>query len=359
MISRKTKVLIVDDSVIVRKILSDIFATDPGIEVVGTAPDPYAARDLILALKPDVITLDIEMPKMDGLTFLKLIMKHHPLPVIILSSLSQRGSHVALEALAAGAVDVMGKPSSSMVTKDMGPELIAKVKAASGATRFSGSISVAAPAIRPAAPAAPISAAAYYDPRQIILIGASTGGTEALKDVLALLPANLPPILIVQHIPSAFCGAFAKKLNDVSSFEVREAREGDILKRGLALVAPGDFHMVLRKSGESGYGVSLKQGPKIHFCRPSVDVLFESAAPLVGRRAVAGLLTGMGEDGAAGLLKLRQGGSRTFAQDQKTCVVYGMPRVAVEIGAVDTILPLDKVAEHIVKSVGAIAAKAS
>ena len=299
------------------------------------------------------------MPKMDGLTFLKLIMKHHPLPVIILSSLSQRGSHVALEALAAGAVDVMGKPSSSMVTKDMGLELIAKVKAASGATRFSGSISAAAPAIRPATPAAPISAAAYYDPRQIILIGASTGGTEALKDVLALLPANLPPILIVQHIPAAFCGVFAKNLNDVSPCEVREAREGDILRRGMALVAPGDFHMVLRKSGESGYGVSLKQGPKIHFCRPSVDVLFESAAPLVGRRAVAGLLTGMGEDGAAGLLKLRQGGARTFVQDQKTCVVYGMPRVAVEMGAVESILPLDKIAEHIVKSVGAIAAKAS
>lgn len=360
MLSRKTKVLIVDDSMIVRKILSDIFAADPGIEVVGTAPDPYAARDLILSLKPDVITLDIEMPKMDGITFLKLIMKHHPLPVIILSSLSQSGSHMALEALAAGAVDVMGKPSSTMVSKDMGPELIAKVKAAAGATRFSGSIAAATtPVVRPATPSAPISAAAYYDPRQIILIGASTGGTEALKDVLALLPANLPPILIVQHIPAAFCGAFARKLNDVSSFDVREAREGDILKRGTALVAPGDFHMILRKSGESGYGVSLKQGPKIHFCRPSVDVLFESAAPLVGRRAVAGLLTGMGEDGAAGLLKLRQGGSRTFAQDQKTCVVYGMPRVAVEMGAVEAILPLDRIAEHIVKAAGSIAAKAS
>lgn len=357
MLSRKTKVLIVDDSVIVRKILGDIFAADPGIEVVGSAPDPYAARDLILSLKPDVITLDIEMPKMDGLTFLKLIMKHHPLPVIILSSLSQRGSQVALDALAAGAVDVMGKPSSSVVTKDMGPELIAKVKAAAGARRFSAPI--ATPASPARSPAVPIAGAAYYDPRQIILIGASTGGTEVLKEVMATLPGNLPPILIVQHIPSAFSGAFAKRLDEVSKFEVREAREGDILRRGMALVAPGDFHMVLRKSGESGYGISLKQGPKIHFCRPSVDVLFESAAPLVGRRAVAGILTGMGADGAVGLLKLRQAGARTFAQDQKTSVVYGMPRVAVEMGAVETVLSLDKIAEHIVKTAGAIAAKAS
>jgi two-component system chemotaxis response regulator CheB len=355
MFAKKTKVLIVDDSAIVRKILTDLFATDPGIEVVGSAPDPYAARDLILSLKPDVITLDIEMPKMDGITFLKLIMKHHPLPVIILSSLSQRGSQTALEALAAGAVDVMGKPSSSLVTRDMAPELIAKVKAAAGARRFSSR----PPAAPLAAPATPMAGAAYYDPRQIILIGASTGGTEALKDVLSMLPGNLPPILIVQHIPSAFSGAFAKKLNDVSQCEIREAREGDILRRGTALLAPGDFHIVLRKSGDSGYGVSLKQGPKIHFCRPSVDVLFESAAPLVGRRAVAGLLTGMGEDGAAGLLKLRQGGARTFAQDQKTCVVYGMPRVAVEMGAVESILPLDQIAAHIVKTAGAIAAKAS
>lgn len=358
MFSKKTKVLIVDDSAIVRKILTDLFAADPGIEVVGSAPDPYAARDLILSLEPDVITLDIEMPKMDGITFLKLIMKHHPLPVIILSSLSTRGSQMALDALAAGAIDVMGKPSSSLVTREMAPELIAKVKAAAGARRFASHLP-AAPLAAPSSPVAPITGAAYYDPRQIILIGASTGGTEALKDVLSMLPGNLPPILIVQHIPSAFSGAFAKKLNDVSQCEVREAREGDILRRGTALLAPGDFHIVLRKSGDSGYGVSLKQGPKIHFCRPSVDVLFESAAPLVGRRAVAGLLTGMGEDGAAGLLKLRQGGARTFAQDQKTCVVYGMPRVAVEMGAVESILPLDKIAAHIVKTAGAIAAKAS
>lgn len=359
MISQKTKVLIVDDSVIVRKILGDIFAADPGIEVVGSAPDPYAARDLILSLKPDVITLDIEMPKMDGLTFLKLIMKHHPLPVIILSSLSQRGSQVALDALAAGAVDVMGKPSSSLVTRDMGPELVAKVKGAAGARRFSAPVSTpASPSPVRSAPA-PIVGAAYYDPRQIILIGASTGGTEVLKEILPMLPGNLPPILIVQHIPAAFCGAFAKKLGEVSPFEVREAREGDILRRGMALVAPGDFHMVLRKSGDTGYGISLKQGPKIHFCRPSVDVLFESAAPLVGHRAVAGILTGMGADGAAGLLKLRQAGARTFVQDQKTCVVYGMPRVAVEMGAVETILPLEKIAGHIVKTAGAIAARTS
>jgi two-component system chemotaxis response regulator CheB len=348
----KIKVLIVDDSMIVRKVISEILSADPEIQIVGVAPDPYVARDLVLQLEPDVITLDIEMPKMDGLTFLRLLMKHHPIPAIILSSLSQTGSKIALEALEAGAVEVMGKPGSSCFTKDLGPELIAKVKAAAGSKR--------PPRPSLSAPPAPVAAAgSYYDPRQIILIGASTGGTEALKDVLARLPANLPPICIVQHIPSTFCGAFANRLNEVSQLEVREAREGDVLRRGLVLVAPGDFHMVLRKSGDHGYGVSLKQGPKIHFCRPSVDVLFESAAPIVGRRAVAGILTGMGADGASGLLKLRQAGARTFAQDQKTCVVYGMPRVAVELGAVEAVVPLDKVADHIVKTVSSNTARAA
>jgi two-component system chemotaxis response regulator CheB len=351
---QKIKVLIVDDSIIVRRVLSDLLTADPVIEVVGAAPDPYAARDMILQLKPDVLTLDIEMPKMDGLTFLKLLTKHHPTPTIILSSLSQAGSHVALEALSAGAVDVMAKPSSGSFSKEQGPELLRKIKAAAGSKILA----------RTAAPPPPLAThvsggGAYYDPRQIILIGASTGGTEALKDVIAPLPANIPPVCIVQHIPSAFCGAFAKHLNEVSQCEVREAREGDVLRRGLVLIAPGDYHMVLRRTGDQGYAVSLKQGPKIQFCRPSVDVLFESAAPLAGRRAVAGLLTGMGADGAEGLLKLRQAGARTFAQDQKTCVVYGMPRVAVELGAAEAILPLDKIAEHIVKTAGSIAARQS
>jgi two-component system chemotaxis response regulator CheB len=352
MTSPKIKVLVVDDSMLVRKILTDLLSADPGIEVVGAAPDPYVARDMILELNPDVLTLDIEMPKMDGLTFLKLLMKHHPKPAIVLSSLSTAGSAVALDALASGAVDVMAKPGSSSFTKDLGPELIAKIKGAVGAKHKAVSIA-------PAAPMAVSGGSAYYDPRQIILLGASTGGTEALKEVLARLPGNLPPICIVQHIPAAFCGAFAKRLDEACPFEVREAREGDVLKRGLALLAPGDFHMVLRRTGDQGYAVSLKQGPKINFCRPSVDVLFESAAPFVGRRAVAGILTGMGEDGAAGLLKLRQAGARTFAQDQKTCVVYGMPRVAVQVGAVESILPLDKIAEHIVKTCASISARAA
>jgi two-component system chemotaxis response regulator CheB len=295
------------------------------------------------------------MPKMDGLTFLKLLMKHHPIPAIILSSLSTAGSAVALDALAAGAVDVMAKPGSSSFSKELGPELLSKIKAAAGTKR--PIFSFAPPST--AKPAMATATATYYDPRQIILLGASTGGTEALKEVLSRLPADLPPICIVQHIPSAFCGAFAKRLNEVCPFEVREARDGDVLRRGLALVAPGDFHMILRKTGDQGYGISLKQGPKIHFCRPSVDVLFESAAPLVGRRAVAGILTGMGADGAEGLLKLRQAGARTFAQDQKTCVVYGMPRVAVELGAAEHIIALEKIAEHIVKTIGSISARSA
>jgi two-component system chemotaxis response regulator CheB len=352
MTSSKIKVLVVDDSMIVRKLLVDLLSADPAIEVVGAATDPYMARDMILELKPDVLTLDIEMPKMDGLTFLKLLMKQHPMPAIILSSLSTAGSGIALDALASGAVDVMAKPGSNSFSKELGPELLAKIKAAVGAKR-------PIPSNTPAVAAPIANVGSYFDPRQIILIGASTGGTEALKEILARLPGNLPPICIVQHIPSAFSGAFAKRLDEACSLEVREAREGDVLRQGLALLAPGDCHMVLRKTGEQGYGISLKQGPKINFCRPSVDVLFESAAPLAGRRAVAGILTGMGEDGAAGLLKLRQAGARTFAQDQKSCVVYGMPRVAVQVGGVESIVPLDKIAEHIVKTCTSIPARAA
>lgn len=356
MLNRKIKVLVVDDSMVVRKIVTDALRTDPEIDVVGTASDPYMARDKILELKPDVITLDIEMPKMDGLTFLRLIMKQHPMPVIIMSSLTQAGSRMALDALEAGAVDVLLKPGSTVFLSDMAPDLIMKIKAAANAR---GASSAGAPARAGTASGRIASGVTRYHSKQLILLGASTGGTEALREVFSQLPGDLPGICIVQHIPGSFSGAFAERLNSVSAVEVREARDGDVLKRGLALVAPGDFHMLLHKRGEEGYMVQVKQGPKVMHHRPSIDLLFESAAPIAGPRVVAGIFTGMGSDGANGLLALRKAGARTFAQDEKTSVVYGMPRVAAEVGAAEKVVPLPAIPAYIVKAAAIVAGSAS
>jgi two-component system chemotaxis response regulator CheB len=338
---RKIRVLVVDDSAIVRKLVSDALNAEPDIEVVATAIDPYVARDKILAFEPDVLTLDIEMPRMDGLTFLRILMKHHPLPVIIMSSLSQSGSKHALDALEAGAVDVMAKPGGSYSVGDLADELVRKVRAAAASRRAPAS---AEP--RPVAETPPPMQPRELNPRQVVLLGASTGGTEALKEVITRLPADMPGLCIVQHIPAYFSGAFAERLNALSALEVREARDGDAVRSGLALVAPGDFHMLLRRRGE-GYCVQLKQGPKVWHQRPAVDVLFGSAAEIVGEHAVAGVLTGMGHDGAEGLLKLRNAGARTFAQDEKSCVVFGMPRVAMELGAAERMIALPDIARHL------------
>lgn len=354
MLNRKIKVLVVDDSMVVRKIVTDALRVDPEIDVVGTASDPYMARDKILELKPDVITLDIEMPKMDGLTFLKLIMKQHPMPVIIMSSLTQAGSRIALDALEAGAVDILLKPGSSVFLSDMAADLIMKIKAAANVRR--GSAPGAAGKVD--APGRISGGVTRYHPKQIILLGASTGGTEALREVFSQLPGDLPGICIVQHIPGSFSGAFAERLNSVSAIEVREARDGDVLKRGLALVAPGDFHMLLHKRGDEGFVVQIKQGPKVMHHRPSIDLLFESAAPIAGVRTVAGIFTGMGSDGANGLLALRKAGARTFAQDEKTSVVYGMPRVAFEVGAAEKVFPLPAIPAYIVKASAIVAGSA-
>ncbi len=354
MLNRKIKVLVVDDSMVVRKIVTDALRVDPELDVVGTASDPYMARDKILELKPDVITLDIEMPKMDGLTFLKLIMKQHPMPVIIMSSLTQAGSRIALDALEAGAVDVLLKPGSSVFLSDMAVDLIMKIKAAAHVR--GGSAPGAQGRVN--APGRISGGVTRYHSKQIILLGASTGGTEALREVFSQLPGDLPGICIVQHIPGSFSGAFADRLNSVSAIEVREARDGDVLKRGLALVAPGDFHMLLHKRGEEGFVVQIKQGPKVMHHRPSIDLLFESAAPIAGARTVAGIFTGMGSDGANGLLALRKAGARTFAQDEKTSVVYGMPRVAFEVGAAEKVCPLPAIPAYIVKAAAIVAGSA-
>jgi two-component system chemotaxis response regulator CheB len=365
------RLLIVDDSALVRKILTESLSKDPDIEIVGTAADPYIARDKMLALKPDVMTLDIEMPRMDGLTFLRLVMKHRPMPVIIMSSLTGTGSELALQALQQGAVDVVGKPSGSYsVTSDIAV-LVQKIKAAARAKlRVPAAVPVSAPprtepppalhrppSAVPAAPAPSAPSGRRYAARDLILMGASTGGTEALKSILTQLPDDLPPIAIVQHIPAYFSKAFADRLNQLCRLEVREAVNGDRLRSGLALVAPGGHHLVLRWNG-AGYSVELNDGPQVHHQRPAVDVLFDSAVKCgAGPHSLAVLLTGMGADGAAGMLHLKDAGATTFAQDEESCVVFGMPREAIKLGAAQQILPLDQMAFRIDRHAHSLAAK--
>jgi two-component system chemotaxis response regulator CheB len=347
----KIRVLIIDDSAVVRRMATEALSADPEIEVVGTAIDPYAARDKIKDLNPDVITLDIEMPRMDGLTFLEILMQRRPVPVIVMSSLSQRGSEHALEALRLGAFDVLGKPSGSFSFGDLGTVLIAKIKAAAG-TRLRA-LPPPDRALRhaPARPPVPVNPAPVrpLDPRALILLGASTGGTEALRDVISRLPPNLPPIAIVQHIPAHFSRAFADRLNSLSSLTVREAVDGERLAPGLALVAPGNFHLLLQWSHDH-YRVRVVDGPQVWHQRPAVDLLFKSAADCgAAPHAVAGVLTGMGKDGAEGLLRLREKGAVTFAQDEASSVVYGMPRAAWENGAAASQLPLPRIADFIIR----------
>lgn len=342
----RIRVLVVDDSAIVRKILTEKLAAEPDIEVVGAAPDPFVAREKIVALKPDVITLDIEMPRMDGLSFLRKLMKYYPMPVVVVSSLSAAGSKVALEAIEAGAVDVMGKPGGPYSVEDVQVELAQKIRAAAMA-RIKRRDGVPPPAQRAPEPNPPISGRLR---REIVAVGASTGGTEALRILLEPLPKETPPVVVVQHMPAGFTAAFAHRLNDVCHIEVREAVDGDRLKPGLALIAPGDYHVVLHRNG-AGYTVSVKGGPKVYHQRPSVEVLFQSAAEVAGNKAVGIILTGMGKDGAAGLLKMRQAGANTIAQDEATSVVYGMPGEAVRLGAAAKVLPIDRMARGLLEAV--------
>ena len=352
--NRKIRVLVVDDSAVVRKLASDALSADPAIEVVGTAVDPYVARDRLRELSPDVLTLDLEMPRMDGLTFLRLLMERRPMPVIVMSSLTQRGSDYALEALRLGAIDVLGKPSGSYSFGDLGPQLIAKVKAAAVARLRDRPLEERDPRPIPAAPiAAPPRA---HHPRSVILLGASTGGTEALREVLTRLPDNLPGIAVVQHIPATFSKTFAERLDTLCALEVREAADGDRLAPGLALIAPGGYHLLLQWAGDH-YRVRVAGGPPVWHQRPAVDVLFKSAVDCgAAPHAIAGVLTGMGKDGAAGLLRLRGKGAATFVQDEATSVVYGMPKVAWECGAAQHQLPLERIAQYLVNRVATAAA---
>jgi two-component system chemotaxis response regulator CheB len=335
------RVLVVDDSAIVRGVLSKELSRDPEIEVVGTATDPYVARDKIVQLKPDVITLDVEMPRMDGISFLRRLMRHYPLPTIVVSSLTPEGGELAMEALEAGAVDVMCKPGTAYSVGDMSVELIERVKAAAKAKfRISSEPRTAAPPI--------ISGRALTrTTNKVVAIGASTGGTQALDYLLSQLPRETSGILIVQHMPEQFTRSFAQRLNDKCQIEVREARDGDSVIAGLALVAPGNYHMMLNRSG-ANYHVRINKGPLVNRHRPSAGVLFKSVARFAGANAVGVILTGMGNDGAEGMLEMKNAGAATIAQDEASCVVFGMPKEAIKLGAIDDIMPLDQIAHGIV-----------
>ena len=345
MSSQKIRVLIVDDSAIVRKIFTEELSKEPDIEVVATAPDPYVARDKIVLLKPDVVTLDIEMPRMDGLTFLKKLMRYYPLPVIVVSSLTPKGSKMALEALEEGAVEVLSKPGGAYSVGDMSVQLKERIRAAARVKMLRPS-----PSDVTRAPVKMMTNGLSETTQKIIAIGASTGGTEALKEVLVPMPANAPGILVVQHMPAHFTTAFAERLNEICSVQVREARDGDSVISGQALIAPGNFHMLLRRSG-ARYYVAVKEGPFVHHQRPSVDVLFNSVAQYAGKNAVGVILTGMGADGAQGLLKMKQAGAKTIAEDEESCVVFGMPKEAIKAGAVDRIVPLSQICQEVIRQI--------
>ncbi|MGB5158654.1 protein-glutamate methylesterase/protein-glutamine glutaminase [Desulfobacterium sp. N47] len=340
------KVLIVDDSAVVRKVFSEELSKEADIEIVGTAPDPYVARDKIVKLNPDVVTLDIEMPRMDGLSFLKKLMRYYPIPVIIVSSLTPKGGKMALEALSLGALDVISKPSGAYSVGEMSVQLVDKIRAVArikvNPSKFASennSIQVKN-----------TSKALTETTNKIVAIGASTGGTEALKVVLTSMPPNAPGILVVQHMPAHFTTSFAERLNELSSITVKEAADGDSLVNGTALIAPGNYHMLLKKSG-ARYYVQVKQGPLVHHQRPSVDVLFYSVAEYAGGNAAGVIMTGMGHDGAKGLLKMREAGARTIAQDENSCIVFGMPKEAIKLGAAEKVVPLNDIGNTVLNMI--------
>jgi two-component system chemotaxis response regulator CheB len=338
------RTLIVDDSAVVRQIFERVLGSDREIEVIGTAPDPYVARDMIVERKPDVVTLDIEMPRMDGLTFLRKLMRHYPLPVLVISSLTPKGSQLAADALRSGAVDVLCKPGAAYTVGDMAEDLVAKVKSAALVDTRRNLL-----ASHVADGAKPLPALARTT-HTVIAIGASTGGTVALEAILRVMPPNAPGIIVTQHMPQYVTASFAKRLDDHSQMEVREAQDGDSVVPGVALIAPGNRHLLLRRSG-ARYLVQVKDGPLVNHHKPSVDVMFRTVAQVAGQSAVGAILTGMGGDGARGLLEMREAGARTIAQDEASCVVFGMPKVAIELGAAEQIQPLDRIAQCLLAAV--------
>ena len=350
--SRKIRVLIVDDSAVVRQTISDLLSTDPDIEVIGTASDPFIASEKIELEIPDVITLDVEMPKMDGLTFLQKIMSQYPIPVVICSSLTTQGSETILKALEYGAVEIITKPKlgTKQFLEESTIHICDIIKAASlvNVKRKTIFQTVVQPKLSADVMLSKSKNSSMVETTEkIIVIGASTGGTEALRVFLESLPSDSPGIVIVQHMPENFTRAFAKRLDSLCKISVKEAQDGDTVIRGRALIAPGNYHLLLKRSG-ARYYVEIKEGPLVSRHRPSVDVLFRSAARYAGKNAVGVIMTGMGDDGAKGMLELKEAGARTIAQDEKSCVVFGMPNEAIKLGAVETVLSLDKIANHII-----------
>lgn len=341
--TKKIGVIIVDDSSVVRKVLTRELSSEPDIEVLASAPDPYVARDMIVELRPDVITLDIEMPRMDGLSFLRKLMRFHPVPTIIVSSLTPKGCDTAMACLEAGAIDVVCKPGSAYSVADLTKDLSRIIRGAAG-LRLK-------PILTPQSrtPAKPIAVGAMLETtHKIIAIGTSTGGTEALATVLPSLPASTPGIVIVQHMPEKFTKSFADRLNSLSAIDVKEAEDGDSVIPGRALLAPGNRHMRLARDG-ARYIVRVIDGPRVCGHRPSVEVLFDSAAEHAGANTLGVIMTGMGSDGADAMVRLRQAGAVTIGQDEDSCVVYGMPKEAFRRGGVQLQVPLDQIASQIVR----------
>lgn len=341
------KVLVVDDSALVRKLLTEELNKQKDIEVVGTAMNPYIARDKIVKLKPDVLTLDLEMPRMDGLSFLSKLMKHYPMPVVVVSSLTPKNSQNALNALRLGAVEVICKPGSAYSTQNITQDIVKAIRVAAVAKFDKHAVVHQAPAKAVAQESQLSQSELVHTTNKLIAIGSSTGGTRALESVLTQLPANLPGIVIVQHMPPVFTKSFADRLNSICKVHVKEAEDGDHIRPGSVFIAPGNYHMLVEKNG-ARYYIKIKQGPPVHHQRPSVDVLFNSVAQNVGVNAMGVILTGMGADGAKGLLKMKESGAFTLGQDEATCVVYGMPREAAKIGAVTEVLPLQSIPESII-----------
>lgn len=342
MLLKKIKVLIIDDSALVRKVLTESINAMPDIMVVGAAPNPYIGRDMIVELKPDVLLLDIEMPKMDGLTFLEKLMTHYPMPVIVVSSLGETGGDVALRSMELGALEVIKKPGASYSIVEMKEQLIDTIREASKVTFFKKKNLATNMKKIP-------QSSMLRTTNKVVSIGASTGGIGALTELLTALPANIPPILIVQHMPEGFTLKFAERLNSLCKFEVKEAKNGDYVISGRVLLAPGNKHMVIKRNG-ANYFVEIKDGPLVFHQRPAVEVLFYSMSKYVGKNAIGIILTGMGKDGAEGLLEMKKNGAYTIAQDEQSCIVFGMPKEAIALGGVDDILPLNNIAFALMKN---------
>jgi len=352
---KKIRVLIVDDSATIRQAMKEILESDPRLEVMAVAPDPYVAVERIKSEVPDVITLDVEMPRMDGLTFLERIMSQHPIPVVICSSLTVKGSDVALAALERGAVEIITKPR--LGTREFLEEyrlricdiVFSAAQAHFVKPRFPQHIAVTPKLTADAILEKPNSNAMIQTTEKVVAVGASTGGTEALRLFLQAMPLDAPAIVIVQHMPEAFTARFAERLDTICGITVKEAADNDTVIRGQALIAPGNKHLLLRRSG-ARYFVEVREGPLVSRHRPSVDVLFRSAARYGGRNVVGVIMTGMGDDGAKGMMEMKQAGAFNIAQDEASCVVFGMPAEAIKLGAVDRVLPLDSIAGEVVRA---------